>query len=364
MPLPLGLKRNKFYKFASMKSLDNLVRKNILRLKPYSSARDEYQGKDAKVFLDANENPYNTPYNRYPDPLQRDLKEHLALIKKVPADRIFLGNGSDEAIDLMYRIFCEPGVDNVVAMEPTYGMYRVCADINNIEYRPVQTNVDFQPDVESMLKSADKNTKLLFFCSPNNPSGNLVKQELLEYALVYFPGIVVIDEAYIDFANRESLIHSLDRYPNMVVLQTFSKAWGCAGLRLGSAFAGTPIISLMNKVKYPYNVSLLTQRELLVQMKNHNKVEEWVETILSERSVLMESFSELDICQKVYPSDANFFLARVTDADKVYNYLVDNGIIVRNRSRITLCGDCLRVTIGQPEENRQLLASLRNIEQL
>ncbi len=342
-----------------MKPLESLVRKNILKLKPYSSARNEYQGREAKVFLDANENPYNMPFNRYPDPLQRDLKECLSEIKKVSSDTIFLGNGSDEAIDLMYRVFCDPGVDNVVAMEPTYGMYRVCADINNIEYRPIQTDADYQPDVESMLRAVDDNTKLLFFCSPNNPSGNLVKRALLEHALNKFQGIVVVDEAYIDFANCKSLIHSLDRWPNLVVLQTFSKAWGCAGLRLGTAFANNSIISLMNKVKYPYNVNMLTQQQALIQMKNHHKVEEWVSSILSERSRLIKSFEELDICERIYPSDANFFLVRVVDADKIYNYLVDNGIIVRNRSRILLCGNCLRVTIGQPEENSQLLESLK-----
>ncbi|MBQ9386043.1 MAG: histidinol-phosphate transaminase [Bacteroidaceae bacterium] len=341
-----------------MKELKQLVRPNIWSLSPYTSARDEYQGKDAKVFLDANENPYNDPVNRYPDPLQRDLKVRIAAIKDVPVQDIFLGNGSDEAIDLMYRIFCTPGVDNAVAIEPTYGMYGVCADINGVEYRRVLMNDDFQPSYDKIMAAVDAKTKLVFFCSPNNPSANNIDRTVINRVLDNFDGIVIVDEAYIDFAGVPSYLRQLESRPNLIVLQTFSKAWGMAGIRLGMAFAQPEIIGIMNKVKYPYNINLLTQQRAMEEVMQYNRVQGWVDSILKERTRLMEEFAKLDCCIKVYPSDANFFLARVKDAAATYNYLVDQGIIVRNRSKIALCGNSLRVTIGTVPENNALLDAL------
>lgn len=342
-----------------MRPLDELIRPNIAALEPYSSARDEYKGKEAHVFLDANENPYDTGYNRYPDPLQRDLKEKICSIKGATPANLFLGNGSDEAIDLMFRVFCRPGIDNVVAMEPSYGMYKVCANVNDIEYRAVRTNAQFQPEIDAMLAAADANTKLMFFCSPNNPSGNLVERALLERALKEFQGIVIIDEAYIDFASEPSFVRQLDSYPNLVVLQTFSKAWGLAGIRLGMAFAQPEIINVMNKVKYPYNVNQLTQDRASAMLDDYQKIREWTESILKERARMETLVSALPYCTQVLPSDANFILARMPEATKIYNYLVDNGIIVRNRSRIALCQDSLRITIGTSQENDQLIECLK-----
>ena len=341
-----------------MKELKQLVRPNIWSLSPYTSARDEYQGKDAKVFLDANENPYNDPVNRYPDPLQRDLKKRISDIKGVPQETIFLGNGSDEAIDLMYRIFCTPGKDNAVAIEPTYGMYGVCADINDVEYRRVLMDDDFQPDADKILAAIDASTKLVFFCSPNNPSANNIDRKVIDRVLDNFDGIVIVDEAYIDFAGVPSYLRQLADRPNLVVLQTFSKAWGMAGIRLGMAFAQPEIIGIMNKVKYPYNVNLLTQKRAMEEVMQYDRVQGWVESILKERTRLMAEFAQLDCCIKVYPSDANFFLVRVKDAAATYNYLVDCGIIVRNRSKIALCGNSLRITIGTAPENNALLEAL------
>lgn len=344
-----------------MKELKDLLRPNIAVLKPYTSARDEYQGKDAKIFLDANENPYNTPYNRYPDPLQRDLKEQIAKIKGVRPGQIFLGNGSDEGIDLMYRMFCTPGKDNVVAIEPTYGMYGVTANINDVEYRPVLLDDCFQPNAEKILAAVDSNTKLIWFCSPNNPSGNDIDHKAIEKVLDSFDGIVIVDEAYIDFSDQPSFLSQLDSRPNMVVLQTFSKAWGMAGLRLGMAFASEEIILTMNKVKYPYNVNMLTQQTALEELDKQEQVQKWVTETLSERNRLMQEFSKIKSCLKVFPSNANFFLARFENATATYNYLVDNGIIVRNRSKIALCGNSLRVTIGTPYENDQLVECLKKM---
>ena len=344
-----------------MRPLNELLRPNIAALKPYTSARDEYQGKDAKVFLDANENPYNQPYNRYPDPLQRDLKERVARIKGVRPGQMFFGNGSDEAIDLMLRMFCRPGQDNAVAIEPTYGMYGVCADINGVEYRRVLMDENFQPDADKLLAAIDSNTKLVFFCSPNNPSGNNLDRTVIEKVLDSFDGITIVDEAYIDFAGVPSFLEQLDARPNLVVLQTFSKAWGMAGIRLGMAFASEEIIQTMNKVKYPYNVNQLTQQKALEEVKQYDRVQAWVSTLLEERARLMKEFAALDCCTKVYPSDANFFLARVKDASATYGYLVDNGIIVRNRSRIALCGNTLRVTIGTRAEDDELIECLKRM---
>ena len=342
-----------------MKSLEQLVRKNIWSLAPYSSARDEYSGKEAHVFLDANENPYNVPYNRYPDPLQREVKKLLERVKGVPAENIFLGNGSDEAIDLPYRIFCEPGRDNVVSIAPTYGMYQVCADINNIECRQVLLDDNFQLHADAVLKACDAHTKIIWLCSPNNPTGNSLDRDEIMKVIEGFEGIVIVDEAYIDFAHQMSLRQELPTHPNLIILQTMSKAWGSAAIRLGMAFASKEIIAIYNKVKYPYNVNQLTQQQAIEMLKDPFEVDKTVKVLLQERSRLMQAFLELPICEKIYPTDANFFLTRVTDATKIYNYLVDRGIIVRNRSHIQLCQNCLRITIGTRTENNELLSALR-----
>ena len=342
-----------------MKPLEQLVRKNIWSLAPYSSARDEYSGKEAHVFLDANENPYNDPYNRYPDPLQRDLKAMLSKVKGVPQENIFLGNGSDEAIDLVYRVFCEPGKDNVVSICPTYGMYQVCADINDVLFRPVLLDDHFQFDAAKLLAACDAHTKVIWLCSPNNPTGNSLNRDELLKVIETFQGIVVVDEAYIDFAQQLSLRQELATHPNLIILQTMSKAWASAAIRLGMAFASKEIIAIFNKVKYPYNVNLLTQRQAMEMLRDPFEIDKMVKMLLQERSRLIQAFLELPICEQIFPTDANFFLARVTDATKIYNYLVDRGIIVRNRSRIQLCNDCLRITIGTRSENNELLAALR-----
>ncbi|MDD2602448.1 MAG: histidinol-phosphate transaminase [Prevotella sp.] len=342
-----------------MKPLKELVRTNIWELAPYSSARNEYSGHGAHVFLDANENPYNNPLNRYPDPLQRDLKKELAKVKQVPEDNIFLGNGSDEAIDLVYRIFCNPKVDNVVAIEPTYGMYKVCADINDVEYRPVLLDEHYQMSAEKMLKACDKHTKMIWLCSPNNPTGNNLYQEEIEKILKEFDGIVIIDEAYSDFSSAEVFRQRLEEFPNMIVFNTMSKAWGCAAIRMGMAFASKEIIGLFNKVKYPYNINLLTQTQAMEALANRIDVERWVNLLLQERGKMMQAFLDLPFCEMVYPSDANFFLAKVSDAQVIYDYLVEKGIIVRNRTKVQLCLNCLRITIGTKNENMELLAALR-----
>ena len=344
-----------------MISLEQLVRPNIWSLAPYSSARDEYSGKEAHVFLDANENPYNDPYNRYPDPLQRDLKAMLSKVKGVPQENIFLGNGSDEAIDLVYRVFCEPGKDNVVSICPTYGMYQVCADINDVLFRPVLLDEHFQFDAAKLLAACDAHTKVIWLCSPNNPTGNSLNRDELLKVIETFQGIVVVDEAYIDFAQQLSLRQELATHPNLIILQTMSKAWASAAIRLGMAFASKEIIAIFNKVKYPYNVNLLTQQQAMEMLRDPFEIDKMVKMLLQERSRLIQAFLELPICEQIFPTDANFFLARVTDATKIYNYLVDRGIIVRNRSRIKLCDNCLRITIGTRSENNELLAALRNM---
>ena len=342
-----------------MKPLEELTRKNIWSLAPYSSARNEYAGREARVFLDANENPYNQPYNRYPDPLQLELKAQLSKVKGVPADCIFLGNGSDEAIDLPYRCFCDPGKDNVVAIEPTYGMYKVCADINDVEYRPVLLDEHYQITADKLLAATDDHTKIIWLCTPNNPTGNCLNRDEVIKVIEEFEGLVIVDEAYSDFASQRSLRFNLANYPNLIVLNTMSKAWGCAAIRLGMAFASEEIIGLFNKVKYPYNVNLLTQQQALEALKRPIDVEEWVKVLLQERTRMMQAFIELPICEKVYPTEANFFLAKMNDATRIYNYLVDQGIIVRNRTRVQLCQNCLRITIGTKTENSELIAALR-----
>ena len=341
-----------------MKPIQELTRKNIWELTPYSCARDEFKGRAASVFLDANENPYGT-LNRYPDPLQEQLKAKLSPVKGVPASRIFLGNGSDEAIDLVYRIFCEPRLDNVVAIAPTYGMYGVCADINDVEYRAVPLRDDFTLDAGALLAATDEHTEVIWLCSPNNPTGNAFQRAAIEHILTTFQGIVVVDEAYSDFSAARPFRLDLDRFPNLIVLNTFSKLWASAAIRLGMAFASEEIIALFNKVKYPYNVNQLTQQQALKMLDDLQHVELWRATLLSERAHLLPSVAELPICKAVYPTDANFFLARMSDADQIYRYLVDRGIIVRNRSRVQLCGNCLRITIGTPDENSTLLGALR-----
>lgn len=343
-----------------MRTIDDITRPCIRNLTPYSSARDEYSGKEATVFLDANESPYNSPFNRYPDPLQVELKAELSRAKEVPARRIFLGNGSDEAIDLMYRCFAEPKVDNVVAIEPTYGMYGVCANINDVEYRKVLLTKDYALDAQAVLDACDERTKIVWLCSPNNPTGNALDQNAMREVLDNFDGITVIDEAYADFSEKTSARTLLDTYNHLVVLQTMSKAWGCAAIRLGMAFAAEEVIKVMNKVKYPYNVNSLTQRKALEMLRDPFETDRYVRMILAERERMVPAFKQLPICIKVYPTDANFFLAKMTDANTIYNYLVEQGIIVRNRSRVTLCGNCLRITVGTRTENSALIGALRS----
>ena len=342
-----------------MKDLAELVRPNSWSLAPYSCARNEFQGV-ARVLLDANENPYNSPLNRYPDPLQRHLKSLIAPVKGVDVDNIFLGGGgSDEAIDLCYRVFCVPRVDNVVAIEPTYGMYRVAADTNDVGYRPVNLSEDYALDADKLLAAVDEHTKLIFLCSPNNPTGNALDDAEVQKVLRGFDGIVVVDEAYSDFSEKPLFRTRLSQFPNIIVLNTFSKAWGCAGIRLGMAFASKEIIDVFNKVKYPYNVNTLTAEKGEEMIGRRYEVSKWVSMILAERVSLMDAVAQLPYCKKVYPTDANFFLARFTDATKLYSYLVTEGIVVRNRSNVTLCDSCLRITVGSRNENSLLLAAMR-----
>lgn len=337
-----------------------MVRPNIRAMKAYSSARDEFKG-EASVFLDANENPLNGPYNRYPDPLQWKLKQRVAELKGTKAENIFFGNGSDEPIDLVMRIFCEPGVDNVVAIDPTYGMYQVCADVNNVEYRKVRLNDDFSLDAGRLLEAVDGQTKLIFICSPNNPTANVMARGEVERVLRDFAGIVVLDEAYIDFSEDGSWLPDLDKYPNLIVLQTFSKAWGLAAVRLGMAFASADIVRLFNKVKYPYNVNQLTQEFVSKELDLASRKEQWVESLLAGRNYLRDELQKLPEVLRVYPSDANFVLARVTDANGLYARLADAGVIVRNRNSVTLCEGCLRITVGTADENRTLIETWKNL---
>lgn len=341
-------------------NLQSLVRPNIWNLKPYSSARNEFKG-EASVFLDANENPLRETYNRYPDPLQWKLKEKIGKIKGIDPTHIFLGNGSDEPIDLVFRIFCEPGKDNVVAMDPTYGMYQVCADINNVEYRKVPLNEDFSLNADQILIATDEQTKIVFLCSPNNPCGNLLDNKDIIYLLEAFKGIVVLDEAYIDFAAEATFLHELEKYPNLIILQTFSKAWGLAAVRLGMAFASAEIIALFNKVKYPYNINVLTQEFVYKALDEVAQKDNWVAEILKGRAYLLDELSKIPLVEKIYPTDANFILVKVGDALAIYNQLAAKGIIVRNRNNITMCGGCLRITVGTEEENKTFIDALKKI---
>ena len=340
--------------------MQELVRKNIRALQPYSCARDEFRGREAHVFVDANESPFNTGYNRYPDPLQEEIKSLLAPIKNVHPDEIFLGNGSDEAIDLVYRVFCEPRVDNVVAMAPSYGMYEVCANINDVEYRKVLLDENFRLHADAMLSAADDHTKVMWICSPNNPTGNDMDRKEVKRLLDEFPGILVVDEAYIDFSSLRSLRELVRLYPRLIVLNTFSKAWASASVRLGIAFAQSEIIALFNKVKYPYNINLLTQQYALELLRNGEKVQRWTNDVKREREIVVPALKEVRCVVKVYPTDGNFVLVKVTDAVRIYNYLVDRGIVVRNRNNVQLCGNCLRITIGSKEENNEVLGALRS----
>ncbi len=336
-----------------------LVRKNILSLAPYSTARDEYEG-SLGVFLDANENPFDNGYNRYPDPRQRDLKNVISQIKKIPSERMFIGNGSDEAIDLCYRIFCEPRKDNVVTIAPSYGMYRVAADINDVEVREVSLGEDFSLPADELLAACDDRTKLMFLCSPNNPSGNSFPIEQMKYILERFNGVLVVDEAYIDFASQPSMTTLLPEYENLIVLQTLSKAYGLAALRLGLAFADERIIALFSNVKYPYNINLAGMQkaeELLLR-----DIAEEIEQLKNERERVLVQLPAMDCVERVYPSDANFVLIKVVDAKAVYNTLIGQQIIVRDRSHVRGCENCLRITIGTPAENTKLLNILSSIK--
>jgi histidinol-phosphate aminotransferase len=343
-----------------MFELEKLVRKNVLKLKPYSSARDEFQG-SASVYLDANENPNPSPFNRYPDPHQVKLKEKLSVIKNIPVNQIFLGNGSDEPIDLLIRAFCEPGIDKVLIPQPTYGMYTVSAEINNVEIKTIRLTPEFDIDLNTLSEAWDDHTKLIFLCSPNNPSGNLLDPEKIKSVLNQFRGIVVVDEAYIDFTNYPGFVPLLSTYPNLVVLQTLSKAWGLAAIRLGMCFASKEIIAVLNKIKPPYNISILSQQTALEELHFEVRKNRWVSEIITEREKLRESLGKLNSVLKVFPTDANFLLVRIREARKVYEGLVKKGIIVRDRSNVILCDDCLRITVGTPQENQILLNELKQV---
>lgn len=346
-------------------NIESLVRENIKNLKPYSSARSEFRG-NADVFLDANENSYGSPldedFNRYPDPLQWKLKQEISKIKGVPPQNIFIGNGSDEVIDIAFRIFCEPKIDNILICPPTYGMYKVCANINDVEVREVLLTKDFQLNVEGILSIVDQHTKLLFLCSPNNPTGNNFARRDIEFLLNNFSGIVVIDEAYINFSNQKPFLQELTTYKNLIVMHTLSKAWGLAGLRLGLGFASELIIDLFNKVKPPYNINGSSQLLGIKALEKISEVNQNIKNIVKERSLLEKELEQFEFIKIIYPSDSNFILIKVDDADKLYHYLLMNRIIVRNRSNEPLCENCVRVTIGTQAENEKLLNALKNYE--
>ena len=346
---------NQFY-------LEKLVRDNVAKLKPYSSARDEFKNfHDDMVFLDANENPYTNGVNRYPDPQQVTLKQHLSTAKRVPTDQILLGNGSDEVLDLLFRAFCEPNIDNVITLPPTYGMYGVLAATNAIGNREVLLTRDFQPDVTKILDQVDHQTKLIFLCSPNNPTANSFESESIKSLLESFKGLVIVDEAYIDFAESESWSTQLHEYPNLVIIQTLSKAYGLAGIRLGICYASTEIIAVLNKIKPPYNVNELTQKRALERILDTQSITNEINSILVERDRLSKVLLEVDFVEKVFPTEANFILARVDDANKRYDQLITKGIVVRNRSTQALCENTLRFTVGTSEENKKLIAALKEL---
>jgi len=345
-----------------MKSFDlnSLVRENVKKMKPYSSARDEFQG-TASVFLDANENPYASLYNRYPDPQQLKLKEKIGALKNVAIDQIFLGNGSDEAIDLIIRAFCIPGKDNVIIPQPTYGMYSVSAETNDVEILTTLLTSEFDIDVDSILKVANANSKVLFLCSPNNPSGNLLSQDKIRTVLEKFSGLVVVDEAYFDFANRPSLTTWLKDYPNLLLLQTLSKAWGLAALRLGMCFASVEIIKILNKIKPPYNINEATQQLAIDHLSHGVQKEIWVKELIAQREILTSELEKLKIVINVFPSDANFLLVKVSNPAQIYDQLITKGIVVRDRSKVLLCDGCLRITVGTEKENELLIKELSTL---
>lgn len=346
-----------------MFDINTIIRPNIKILKPYSSARDEFKG-EASVYLDANENAFGSPlpqaYNRYPDPMQYAVKMRLSAIKGVPARNIFLGNGSDEAIDILFRSFCNPGIDNVIIVPPTYGMYEVSANINDVLLKRVNLNADYQLNLEGIAEAIDKNTKLIFICSPNNPTGNSINRTDIETILANFNGIVVVDEAYINYSRQKSFIQELTEYANLVVLQTLSKAWGLAALRVGMAFASEEIIEVFNRVKPPYNINEASQQLALEALQNVDQINVWIKEILKERDALVLSIKKLDFVLDIYPSDANFILVKTKNADAIYKHLTNQGIIVRNRNKVELCEGCLRITIGTQEENKALMMSLKD----
>ena len=348
-----------------MFELDKIIRQNIKNLKPYSSARDEFKG-EASVYLDANENAFGSPlpqaYHRYPDPMQYAVKMRLSEIKGVPARNIFLGNGSDEAIDILFRSFCNPGVDNVIIVPPTYGMYEVSANINDVQLKRVNLTEDYQLNLEGIAEAIDKNTKLIFICSPNNPTGNSINREDIETILANFNGIVVVDEAYINFSRQKTFIQELTEYANLVVLQTLSKAWGLAALRVGMAFASEEIIEVFNRVKPPYNINEASQTLALEALQNTEQVNDWIKQTLKERDHLVLTLKNFDFVLDIYPSDANFILVKTTNANSIYDFLVSQGIIVRNRNKVELCEDCLRITVGTPLENEILINTLKSFE--
>lgn len=346
-----------------MFNFNNIIRSNIKNLTPYSSARTEYTGKNA-IFLDANENPFNTGYNRYPDPLQTELKKKISEIKEIPADHIFLGNGSDEAIDLITRAFCEPQQDNIMVLPPTYGMYKVSADIQNIETIEVNLTGDFQLDTDSILNAVTSQTKMIFVCSPNNPTGNTINSNDIRTLLDRFAGFVIVDEAYGDFAAVPSITKTLSDYlnRNMIVMQTFSKAWGLAGIRLGMLFASTDVVNTLNKIKLPYNLNKLTQEFAIKALqKNIAKKNTWISELVQQREILRYSLAKFGFIEKVFPSEANFFLIKVKNPLDVYTYLVNKKIIVRDRSKVALCKGCLRITVGTKQENERLIDELKNM---
>ena len=345
-----------------MSNIKDLIRKNIRELIPYSSARDEYSG-DGAVLLDANESPYNEPFNRYPDPIQMALKAKISGMISTPVERIFLGNGSDEAIDLLIRIFCEPAADRIIIIDPSYGMYKVCADINNIAVDFVSLNEDFSLDAERLLAAVREETKLVFLCSPNNPSANLLGKADITRILSEFKGMVVLDEAYVDFCGSDGLLPVQGEHQNLIILRTLSKAWGLAGIRLGMALADPEVVQYMNRVKYPYNVNYLTQTKALEMLGSAGNREKWVKEILAERTVLMDRLKDLGYVLKIFPSDANFLLVRVEDADGLYAFLYKQGVIVRNRSRLTHCEGCIRITVGTPDENNRLIELMKSYPQ-
>jgi len=343
--------------------LNKLVRESVRKLQPYSSARDEYVSDGSEmIFLDANENPFDNGVNRYPDPYQRGLKSLLAEQKKLSESQILLGNGSDEVLDLIYRAFCEPNLDNIITLPPTYGMYKVLAGINAVENKAVLLTTDFEPNVNEILKVVDDNSKLLFICSPNNPTGNSFKKKRIEKLLKSFNGLVVIDEAYIDFSQDESWLSHLNDHPNLIVTQTLSKAYGLAGIRLGICYASEEIIGILNKIKPPYNVNQLTQQRALQRVLNQDLVDQEVQQILDERDGLIKALNSLKFVEQLYPSDANFVLAKVDDANKRYQQLLEKQVVVRNRSTQPLCENTLRFTVGTPEENKKLIAILKEMK--